>query len=179
MPFAVGGGIRTIDDIKRIINAGAEKVIINSYAVEDHDFITRASDMFGSSTIVVSIDVKKRFMREKQVYTMGGKRSTGLNPVEFAKLMQFKGAGEILINSIDNDGLMLGYDLELIEEVSRAVSLPVVAVGGAGNLNDFKLAVNSYASAVAAGSMFVYHGARRGILINYLNEEQKKSIKYE
>lgn len=172
MPFAVGGGIHSIKEIKEIINAGAEKVIINTYAAENPDFIKQASDIFGSSTIVVSIDVKKKFLGKKQVYTFGGSKATGLNPVDFARLMEGKGAGEIIINSIENDGLMTGYDLELIEEVSIAVSVPVVAAGGAGSTNDFKPAIDSFASAVAAGSMFVYHGPRNAVLINYPDTEE-------
>lgn len=176
MPFTVGGGIRTIEDIKKIINSGAEKVIINTYAVENPNFIKQASDIFGSSTIVVSIDVKKKFLGSKQVYILGGSKSTGLNPVTFSKLMEEKGAGEIIINSIEQDGTMLGYDLELVKNISSAVSIPVVAVGGAKDANDFKLAVNSYASAVAAGSMFVYHGARKAVLINYPSPSEIKKI---
>ena len=168
MPFAVGGGIRDIKQIKEIINAGAEKVVINSYAFENPDFIKKASEEFGSSTIVVSIDVKKKVFGKKQVYTYGGKNSTGLNPVVFAKLMEEKGAGELLINSIDQDGTMSGYDLDLIKEISKSVNIPVVAVGGAGKLYDLRDAVKeAYASAVAAGSLFVYHGPRKAVLINY------------
>ncbi|HAF30098.1 MAG TPA: imidazole glycerol phosphate synthase subunit HisF [Bacteroidales bacterium] len=175
MPFAVGGGIRTIQDIKDIINAGAEKVIINTYAAESPDFIQEASAVFGSSTIVVSIDVKKKLFGKKQVYVLGGRKSTGLDPVSFAKLMEEKGAGEIIINSIENDGLMTGYDLGLVREVSEAVTIPVVAAGGAGIMEDFKKAVEeSYASAVAAGSMFVYFGPRRAVLINYPTQEELK-----
>ncbi len=176
MPFAVGGGIKTIQDIKEIINAGAEKVIINTYAVENPDFIKQASGIFGSSTIVVSIDVKKKFLGKKQVYIIGGSKSTGLNPTSFAKLMEEKGAGEIIINSIDKDGLMTGFDLSLIEDVSKAVNIPVVAAGGAGGIKDFKPAINAYASAVAAGSMFVYHGPRNAVLINYPNNSELKGL---
>jgi cyclase len=177
MPFAVGGGIRTIENIKEIINAGAEKVIINTFAVENPEFIKEASDEFGSSTIIVSIDVKKKLFGNKQVYTLGGSKSTGKNPVEFAKLMEEKGAGEIIINSIDKDGTMSGYDLELIKEVASAVDIPVVAAGGPGELSDFSKAVKeSYASAVAAGSMFVYHGTRRAVLINYPTNKELINI---
>ncbi len=177
MPFSVGGGIKSIKQIKKIINAGAEKVIINTYAVENPEFIKQASDVFGSSTIVVSIDVKKKLFGKKQIYIYGGNKSTGIDPVIFARLMENKGAGEIFINSIDKDGTMSGYDYSLIKDVSKAVNIPVVASGGAGVLNDFKKVVNeSYASAVAAGSMFVYHGPRRAVLINYPSQEDLKNI---
>lgn len=177
MPFAVGGGIRTIQNIKEIINAGAEKVIINTYAVENPDFIKQASDVFGSSTIVVSIDVKKKLLGKQQVYTVGGRKAAGINPVTFAKLIEKRGAGEIIINSIEKDGTMSGYDLQLIKDVSKAVAIPVVAAGGAGVLEDFKKAVDeSYTSAVAAGSMFVYHGPRKAVLINYPDTKQLISL---
>ena len=177
MPFAVGGGIRAIQDIKLIINAGAEKVIINSYAVENSEFIRQAADEFGSSTIVVSIDVKKRLFGKKQLYTYGGSKATGLLPKDFAQLMEEKGAGEIIINSIEKDGTMTGYDLDLIEEISKAVSIPVVAAGGAGKLDDFVQAIKiSHSSALAAGSMFVYHGPRRAVLINYPSTKELKNL---
>jgi imidazole glycerol-phosphate synthase subunit HisF len=168
MPFAVGGGIRTIQDIKEIIKAGAEKVVINTYSTENPEFIRKASDEFGSSTIVVSMDVKKKLFGKNQLYTYGGNKSTGIDPFTFAQLMQKMGAGEIIINSIERDGTMLGYDLDLIMLIAKAVSIPVVASGGAGKLDDFKKAVSqAHASAVAAGSMFVYHGARNAVLVNY------------
>lgn len=177
MPYAVGGGIRSIQDIKQIINAGAEKVVINSYAAQNPDFIQQASDEFGSSTIVVSIDVKKKFWGKKQVYILGGTKATGEDPIEFSKLMEKKGAGEIIINSIENDGVMDGYDLNLIESISKSVTIPVVALGGAGKLEDFKNAVGkSYASAVAAGSMFVFHGARKAVLVNYPSLDELKKV---
>jgi cyclase len=176
MPFSVGGGIRTIQDIKDIINAGAEKVIINSYAVENPDFIKQASDIYGSSTIVVSIDVKKKMFGKNAVYTYGGSKYNKLNPIEFAQLMEENGAGEIIINSIDQDGLMDGYDLKLINEIAINVTIPIVAAGGAGKIEDFKLATQSYASAVAAGSMFVYHGPRRAVLINYPSREELSKL---
>lgn len=173
MPFAVGGGIRTIQDIKDIINAGAEKVIINSYSVENQNFIREAANEFGSSTIVVSIDVKKKFFGNRQVFIYGGKKATGLDPIDFAKRMEEKGAGEIIINSIEKDGLMDGYDIELIHKVSDAVTIPVVAVGGAGQFSDLREVVkNGHASAVAAGSLFIYHGPRKAVLINYPDQKE-------
>jgi len=173
MPFAVGGGITSLDDIKEIINAGAEKVIINSYAAEHPDFIRQASEEFGSSTIVVSIDVKKKFLGKTQVYTFAGDKATGKDPVEFARLMEDRGAGEIIITSIEKEGKMAGYDLELIKRISEAVTIPVIAHGGAGNLEHLKQAISSaHASAVAAGSLFVYHGPRNAVLINYPTQEE-------
>jgi len=177
MPFAVGGGIQTIQQIKDIINAGAEKVIINSYAVDNPEFIEKASAVFGSSTIVVSIDVKKNIFGKSRIYAKGGIKSTGLEPIAFAQLMEKNGAGEIMINSIQNDGVMDGYDLDLIRNVSKAVEIPVVAAGGAGELLDLRRAVKeSYASAAAAGSLFVYHGPRKAVLVNYPTQNELNKI---
>lgn len=168
MPFAVGGGIQTIRQIKDIINAGAEKVIINSFAVKQPVFIKEASDTFGSSTIVVSMDIKKKLFGKQQVYIAGGSQATGLDPVAWAQQMEANGAGELIVTSIEHDGMMMGYDLTLIQAMADAVTIPVVAAGGAGKLNDLKMAITgAHASAVAAGSLFVYHGPRKAVLVNY------------
>ena len=173
MPFAVGGGIQTIGQIRELINAGAEKVVINSFAVKNPDFIRAASREFGSSTIVVSIDVKKKFWGKQQVYIAGGSRATGLEPVAWAQQMEASGAGELLVTSIGHDGMMQGYELPLVRAVSVAVSIPVVAAGGAGRLADLKAAVTeAHASAVAAGSLFVYHGPRKAVLVNYPKNDE-------
>ena len=173
MPFAVGGGIRSIEEIRKILNAGAEKVVINTYANENPDFIYEASKEFGSSTIVVSIDVKKKLFGKKDIYINGGRKSTGKNPLEFAKLITEKGAGEIIINSIDHDGLMQGYDDNLVKSISNSVTIPVVAAGGAGTISDlYKVCITANASAAAAGSLFVYHGPRKAVLINYPSQKE-------
>jgi cyclase len=168
MPFAYGGGIETLSQIEEIIKSGAEKIVINTQAFQKKNFIYDAANRFGSSTIVVSIDVKKRIIGGKTVHISGGRIDTGMNPLEYAKEMEDQGAGEIFINSIDRDGTMEGYDIELIKSISEAVNIPVIACGGAGNLEDLKLAVcKGCASAAAAGSLFVFHGKRRAVLITY------------
>jgi imidazole glycerol-phosphate synthase subunit HisF len=173
MPFAVGGGIKSVSDIREIINAGAEKVVLNTFAFGNPDFIEEAVNEFGSSTIVVSIDVKKTMLSGKKVFVKSGSKKTKFDPVDYAKKIEQLGAGEIIINSIDQDGTMAGYDIKLIKEVSNSISIPVVAAGGAGSLEDLKNAVNSgRASAVAAGSLFVYHGPRRAVLVNYPTKEE-------
>jgi len=177
MPFAVGGGITTLDHIQKIIAAGAEKVVINTKAVLEPDFIRKASEAFGSSTIVVCIDVKKKFLGKEQTWILNGTKPTGMDPIEFAKRIEELGAGEIIIQSIDRDGTMQGYDLALIRKISETVKIPVVALGGAGNIQHMKLAYSeAFANGLAAGSMFVYHGARNGILINYPEEKEIKGI---
>ena len=177
MPFAAGGGIRKLEDIRRIVNAGAEKVVINTYAYEDPKFIQQAADEFGSSTIVVSIDVRKKLFGNKNAYILGGTLSTKRNPLEFAQEMANNGAGELIINSIDHDGMMQGYDMNLVKSVSDAVSIPVVAMGGAGTIADFRnVCIEAHANAAGAGSMFVYHGSRNAVLINYPTNNQLKEI---
>ncbi|GIU70033.1 MAG: putative imidazole glycerol phosphate synthase subunit hisF2 [Candidatus Woesearchaeota archaeon] len=176
MPLCYGGGIKTIEDIKSIINAGVEKVALNSIAIENPLFVKQASDIFGSSTIVVSIDIKKKFWGKKSIYTYSGTQSTGMDPLKFAHQMQKNGAGELLVNSIDNDGMMQGYDYELIKQISKEVDIPVIACGGAGNLSHLKEAYNAGASALAAGSMFVFHGQHRAVLINYPSQKELQEI---
>ncbi len=176
MPFAVGGGIGTMEDIQKIIAAGAEKVIINTQAL-NLKFIREAADTFGSSTIVVCIDVKKKLFGKKQTWTLAGEKASGYNHVDFAKMMQDNGAGELIVQSIEQDGMMQGYDIPLIKAVSEAVTIPVIALGGAGNLSHLKQAyTEAYANGLAGGSMFVYHGARKGILINYPEKEAIKNL---
>jgi len=168
MPFCVGGGIKELSQIREIISAGAEKVIIGSYAVVNPDFIRQASEEFGSSTITVCIDVKKRVFGKQQVWSVNGTQPSGIDPLEFAQLMEDKGAGEIIVQSIENDGKMNGYDLDLTKRISENVQIPIITLGGAGDLNDLKKAhKEAYATGVAAGSLFVYYGENKGVLINY------------
>jgi len=168
MPFAYGGGIHSLAQIERIIKSGAEKIIINTQAFLEKNFLKEAVHEFGSSTIAVSIDVKKEFHKGNIVYIKGGTQSTGITPVTYAKEIENAGAGEILINSIDRDGVMEGYDIELIKSISQSIRIPIIACGGAGKLSDFRSAVKEGgASASAAGSFFVFHGKRRAVLITY------------
>lgn len=177
MPFAVGGGIRSIEQIRQIINAGAEKVIIGTYAAENPGFIREASETFGSSTIVVCIDVKKKWLGGKEVRVRNATKTVPLSPAEFAKLMEEKGAGEIILQSVDRDGEMKGYDLDLIKTVSDAVNIPVIALGGAGSLKDLKTAyTEGGAMGLAAGSLFVFHGGSKGVLINYPEKDELSLI---
>jgi len=173
MPFAVGGGINSISQIRDILNAGAEKVVINTAAVQNPDFIRQASETFGSSTISVCIDVKKKLFGSEQTWIIAGSKSSGKSPVGIALEMEKQGAGELIIQSIEKDGMMQGYDIPLIRKISEAVTIPVVAVGGAGSTDDFKKAIDEgFASAVAAGSIFVYHGPRNAVLVNYPSQQQ-------
>jgi cyclase len=173
MPLAYGGGVRTIGQLRALFNAGVEKVSINSTVMEHPSFIKEASDLFGSQSIIVSIDVKKRWNGSYEAYTYGGTKPTGQDPVSLAKKAESLGAGEIMINSIDRDGTMEGYDIGLISRISRCLSIPVIACGGAGRMDDFFSAIREGgASAAAAGSYFIYHGRRRAVLINYPTRQE-------
>ena len=168
MPFAVGGGINNIDNINNIIGAGAEKVVINSALYDNPILIKEASEKFGSQSIIVSIDVKIGILGNKILFSNSGNKKQKIDLDQCLNNVQELGAGEIIINLINNDGLMRGYNIDLIKYVSNAVNIPVIACGGAGKLSDFSDAYfNGNASAVAAGSLFVYHGPRKAVLINY------------
>jgi cyclase len=177
MPLTYGGGIRELDDVKKLFSLGIEKVAINSYASQEPGFIGKAAKLFGNQSIVVSIDVKKTLFGKYVVYIHGGEKSTRYDPVEYAVEMEKMGAGEILLNSIDRDGTWNGYDIALIREVTDAVNIPVIACGGAGNIQDFGEAVKlGGASAVAAGSMVVYSGKGLGVLINFPKQSELREI---
>ena len=176
MPIAVGGGIKTIEQVKQIITAGAEKVVINSACITNPEVVREAAEHFGRQSVIASIDVKKTLFGKQKVHILNGKKNTKIDPLEHAIQMEKLGAGELFINSIDRDGEMTGYDLDLVRSIADAVKIPVVAIGGAGNLDHMKEAVNSGASAAAAGSLFVYKGTHKGVLINYPEKEELKKL---
>lgn len=180
MPFAYGGGVRTIEHVARILSNGAEKVAINTAAVETPALVTEAARRFGSQAVVGAIDAKKKLLGGYEVRVRGGKDRTGLDPVSHARQLEALGAGEILITSIDQDGTMSGYDLDLTRRVAEAVNVPVIACGGAGSVEDFRAAVkDAGASAVAAGSMVVYQGRHRAVLINFPHRQTlEKALGY-
>ena len=157
VPLTVGGGVSSIDDIKNLLLAGADKVSINTAAVKNHNFIKESSIRFGSQCIVIAIDVKKVSNNKWEVFTHGGRNSTGIDVIKYVKIVENNGAGEILLTSMDRDGTKMGYDIELTKTVSNLVSIPVIASGGVGNLahlyDGFKLGL---ASAVLAASIFHY-----------------------
>lgn len=174
MPFGYGGGVHDINTAQKLLKIGSEKVVLNSAAL-DLKFIEEAAEIFGSQSVVISIDAKRQRGGKYRVFTHSGTVKTKKSPYEFAKEVEAAGAGEIFLNSIDRDGTMEGYDLELLLQVTDAVSIPVVAAGGAGHLKHFQEAIEKGgASAVAAGSMFVFHGSHRAVLINYPTQEELK-----
>ncbi len=176
MPFAYGGGIRDFADVRRLYSLGVEKVILNTIAHEDPDLVARSAELAGSSGVVVSMDVKRSRFGRYNVVTRCGTRELAEDPVAYSARMEARGAGEIILNSINQDGTMEGYDLELVRRVSEAVTVPVVALGGAGSVQHLNEAVRAGASAVAAGSMFVFHGRHRAILITYPDREQLNGV---
>ena len=167
MPVAYGGGISNLEQVRKLIRSGIEKVVINSAACRDYYLISEIAKVYGSQAVVVAIDVKKKILGGYKVLSHSGTQETGLNLESYVAELVVAGAGEIFINSIDRDGLMEGYDLDLISLVSRNTTIPVVASGGAGTIDNFHQAIAAGASAVAAGSMFVFYGKHRAVLINY------------
>lgn len=177
MPFCYGGGVKTVEDARRLISLGVEKVAISSAAIKNPDIITSMAEEVGRQSIVVVLDVKKKLLGGYEVFTHNGKKGTGKDPVELARLFEQKGAGEILVNSIDNDGVMKGYDLKLIEKIWDATSVPMSVVGGAGSLEDIAKLVSQFGIIGAvAGSLFVFKGPYRAVLINYPNVELKEKL---
>lgn len=173
MPIIFGGGLRDVDTIREALRAGADQVVLNAAAVEVPSLVQDASDRFGRQCIVVSIDARKHPDGRYEVFTHNGTKATGLDPVEHARHMEESGAGEILINAIDRDGTMEGYDIALIRAVADAVSIPVIALGGAGSVADLAAATyEGHASAVAAGAFFLFYGKRRTVLITYPKDEE-------
>ena len=178
MPLCYGGGIRTIDQAKRIIGLGVEKVAISSAAIENPELILRIAEILGNQSVVVVLDVKKRSPGNvDEVWTLNGRKATGKYPSELALQMEKLGAGEIVINSIDNDGLMKGYDLVLADKIRETVSVPLTVLGGAGSLQDIGQLIHKFgAIGAAAGSLFVFKGAYKAVLINYPNRSEKAAL---
>ncbi|WP_440908872.1 imidazole glycerol phosphate synthase subunit HisF [Candidatus Pelagibacter sp.] len=156
VPLTVGGGVRSVEDISKLLNCGADKVSINTAAVQNPDVVIQSSKKFGSQCIVVAIDAKKND-NKWEIYTHGGRTSTGIDAVEFASNMERNGAGELLITSMDRDGTQIGYDIDLVSTISSRVNIPVIASGGVGELEHLAEGIkNGKASAVLAASIFHY-----------------------
>ena len=176
MPLCYGGGIKTVDHIQRIVSLGVEKVALSSAAVSSPSLISDAAARVGSQSIVVVLDIRKKGLigSRYEVYTQNGRHPTGFGPVELSERAQALGAGVVVINSIDADGAMKGYDLDLVKQVRKATSLPLTALGGAGSLADIAKLVGSFGLiGAAAGSLFVFKGVYRAVLINYPNRAEK------
>lgn len=178
MPLCYGGGVHTVEQVERIISLGVEKVAMSSAVIADPDLIARAATVVGNQSIVVVLDVKKAKYREGyEIFTHNGKKATGLTPVDFGRKAEQLGAGELVINSIDRDGLMTGYDLPIVKQVRQATNIPMTVLGGAGSLQDMGALVEMFGTiGAAAGSLFVFKGKFRAVLINYPSRADKDAL---
>ena len=177
MPLSYGGGIRTVEQAKKLFTIGIEKIIISSALHSNPNLVTELSGSYGAQSVVACLDIKKNFFGKYEVYINSGQKNTKKNPMELAKYVQDLGAGEILLNFIDLDGVMEGYDIDYVSKIANSVEIPVIACGGAGRVEDLsEVVVKGHASAVAAGSLFVFHGKHKAVLISYPSQEELKRI---
>jgi len=177
MPLCYGGGVKTVEQAQRIFSLGIEKIALSSAVLQNPQLITEIADRVGAQSVIVVLDVKKKLLGGYEVYTHNGKKATGINPFKFVEEAQKLGAGEIVINSIDKDGVMKGYELDLIAKVREKISLPMTVLGGAGSLDDIEKVINQHGViGVAAGSLFVFKGPYKAVLINYPTQLEKNKI---
>ncbi|WKL45045.1 AglZ/HisF2 family acetamidino modification protein [Flavobacterium sp. ZE23DGlu08] len=177
MPLCYGGGVKTVEQAQRIFSLGIEKIALSSAVLHNPKLITEISDRVGAQSVIVVLDVKKKILGGYEVYTHNGKKATGINPFKFVEEAQKLGAGEIVINSIDKDGVMKGYDLDLIAKVREKISLPMTVLGGAGSLDDIEKVIDQHGViGVAAGSLFVFKGPYKAVLINYPTQLEKNKM---
>ncbi len=178
MPLCYGGGVKTTSHFEKIIELGVEKIAISSAANENPKLIEDASRIVGNQSVVVIIDLKKRAFRDKyDIYIHNAQKKINVGIFDFIRELENLGAGEIVINSIDNDGKMNGYNIELIKKIKEIVNIPITAMGGAGSMNDIKDLIDSIGTVgCAAGSLFVFKGKYRAVLINYPSIEEKDKI---
>lgn len=173
MPLSYGGGITSLEEARDILYEGAEKVILNTSALDNQNLISQIADQFGSQSVTVSIDVKKDWLKKHRIYRDNGTKKTRFSIIDFARKMELAGAGEIIITSIDRDGTYMGFDNEIIKQISESVNIPIIANGGASKLKDFSdVVIKSGASAVAAGSMFVLKRPHQAVLISYPTQDE-------
>lgn len=174
MPLCYGGGVKTVEQAQKIFGLGIEKIALSSSVLHTPKLITQIADRVGAQSVIVVLDVKKKLLGGYEVYTHNGKKATGINPFKFIEDAQSLGAGEIIINSIDQDGIMKGFDMSLIDKARERSSLPMTVLGGAGNLDDIKKVIDKHKIiGVAAGSLFVFKGKYKAVLINYPNKSEK------
>lgn len=177
MPLCYGGGVKTIEQAQKIFGLGIEKIALSSSILQDPDLITQIADRVGAQSVIVVLDIKKKLFGGYEVFTHNGKKATGINPLDFVLKAQQLGAGEIIINSIDQDGLMKGYDMALIDKIRERISVPLTVLGGAGSLSDIEKVIQKHKIiGVAAGSLFVFKGVYKAVLINYPTKAEKENI---
>lgn len=177
MPLCYGGGVKTVEQAQKIFSLGIEKIALSSAVLQNPSLITEISDRVGAQSVIVVLDVKKKLLGGYEVYTHNGKKATGINPFKFAEEAQKLGAGEIVINSIDKDGVMKGYDMDLISKIREKITVPMTVLGGAGSLEDIEKVIDKHGViGVAAGSLFVFKGPYKAVLINYPTQIEKNKI---
>jgi len=176
MPLAYGGGVRTLDHARRLFGLGVEKVCLQTAALEDPSIVTRLADHCGSQSLLVSVDVKRNRLRRPQLYAAATGKVHSTDWLDFMLQCVRAGAGEIVLNAVDRDGMMEGMDLELIRRAATSLAVPLIAVGGAGSLADIRAAADAGASAVAAGAFFVFHGPHRAVLITYPRPDELEAV---
>lgn len=176
MPFAYGGGITSLKEVEKILKIGVEKIVINHKALMNKTLIAEVAKQFGSSTLIAGVDVRKNLLGKYLVYDHVKAQNTSYLVVDYVKELQELGAGEVFINNVDRDGTGTGFDQQLISSISKHLTIPLIACGGAGNINDIGKAVEAGASAVAAGSIFVYQGPHKAVLISYPETKDLEKI---
>jgi cyclase len=177
MPLCYGGGVKTVKQAQKVFGLGIEKIALSSAAIQNPQLVSQIAERVGSQSVIVVLDVKKKLFGGYEVYTHNGKKATGINPVKFSQELEKMGVGEIIINSIDQDGLMKGYDLNLIDKIAETISIPLTVLGGAGSLLDIEKIIEKHGViGVAAGSLFVFKGPYKAVLINYPNQTEKNTI---
>jgi len=177
MPLCYGGGVKTVEQAQKIFGLGIEKIALSSAIIKTPQLVTQIAERVGSQSVIVVLDIKKKLLGGYEVYTHNGKKSTGINPIKFVKDLELLGAGEIIINSIDQDGMMKGYDMTLIEKIAESISIPLTVLGGAGSLADIEKVIDNHGViGVAAGSLFVFKGPYKAVLINYPTQIEKNKI---
>lgn len=177
MPLCYGGGIKNVYQAQKIFALGVEKIALSSILIQSPSIIADIASKVGGQSVVAVLDIKRKLFGGYEIYINNGRKSTGINPIDFVKKIEAFGAGEIVINSIDEDGMMNGYDLKLIEQIRNSTALPLTVVGGAGSLNDIQTLINKFGIiGASAGSLFVFKGVYKAVLINYPSRSERDSL---
>ncbi|MBN9300151.1 MAG: imidazole glycerol phosphate synthase subunit HisF [Filimonas sp.] len=177
MPLCYGGGVKNVEQAQRIFGLGIEKIAFSSAICDNPNIIPLVADRVGTQSVIAVLDVKKKMFGGYEIYINNGKKATGLNPIEFAAKLEKLGAGEIVINSIDHDGMMNGFDMNLIDKIRESISIPLTVLGGAGSLVDIGKVIEKHGViGIAAGSLFVFKGVYKAVLINYPNRDEKDAL---
>ena len=177
MPLCYGGGVKTVEQAQKIFGLGIEKIALSSAICQNPNLITEIAEKVGSQSVIAVLDVKKKLLGGYEVYTNNGKKATGIEAIQFVEKLESLGAGEIIISAIDQDGIMKGFDLNLIDKIRQKITIPLTVLGGAGCLDDIKKVIKTHGIiGVAAGSLFVFKGKYKAVLINYPNKEEKEKL---